>query len=131
MRFPYPFCVVVALQLVCCPGLFAAEPPATIRHLPPEGIDPALLAEQLEPADRQAWEEVPERLAALRQRLEYLRLADEATRSDMEVFLKGVEWALAGGSPAISSGRLGLSMLQPSAWISCRRDMPLGSRKQG
>ena len=97
MRFPYPFCVVVALQLVCCPGLFAAEPPATIRHLPPEGIDPALLAEQLEPADRQAWEEVPERLATLRQRLEYLRLADEATRSDVEVFLKGVEWALAGG----------------------------------
>ena len=97
MRFRYLFCVVVALQLACCRGLFAAEPQAISRHLPPAGVDPALLAEQLDPADRQAWDEVPERLAALRQRLEYLRLADEATRSDVEVFLKAVEWALAGG----------------------------------
>ncbi|MEI7861693.1 MAG: prolyl oligopeptidase family serine peptidase [Planctomycetota bacterium] len=96
MRFRYLFCVVVALQLACCWGLFAAEPPATIRHLPPAGIDPAELAEQLEPADRQAWEEVPGRLATLRRRLTAQTLADEALRAETEVFLKAVEWALAG-----------------------------------
>jgi len=96
MRFRNLSCVVVALQLACGWGLFAAEPPAISRHLPPAGIDPALLARELDSADRQAWNVVPGRLAALRQRLEDMRIADEAVLGDVEVFLKAVEWAIAG-----------------------------------
>ena len=75
----------------------AAAPPAITRRLPPEGIDPALLAEQLDDASRQAWEEVPDRLERLRQRLAELALDDETTRAEIETLLKAVGHAIAGG----------------------------------
>ena len=75
----------------------AAAPPAITRRLPPEGIDTAVLAKQLDDAGRQAWEKVPDRLALLRQRLAKLSLDDETAHADVEVFLKAVDHAFAGG----------------------------------
>lgn len=56
-----------------------------------------MLAEQLDEADRQAWESVPARLALLRQRLAKLALDDETPLAEIAVFLKAVDYALVGG----------------------------------
>lgn len=85
------------LALAGCCLSAAAAPPAVVRRLPPEGIDPAVLAAQLDEADRQAWESVPARLALLRQRLGTLALDDKTARAEIEVFFKAVDHALTGG----------------------------------
>lgn len=81
------------LALAGCCLSAAAAPPAVVRRLPPEGIDPAVLAAQLDEADRQAWESVPARLALLRQRLGTLALDDKTARAEIEVFFKAVDHA--------------------------------------
>ena len=75
----------------------AAEPPAIARRLPPPGMATEHLAATLEPASRAAWEAVPGRIADLRQRLEAAPIPDDATRVDVEVLIKAVEFALDGG----------------------------------
>jgi len=76
---------------------FTAEPPAIARRLPPPGVATEHLAEKLEPASHAAWEAVPGRIADLRQRLEVALIPDDATRADIEVLIKAVEFALDGG----------------------------------
>ena len=75
----------------------ATEPRAVPRRLPPPAAPLRDLLDKL-PADRRAaWEAVPARAAELRRRLAATRFTDEADRADVEVLVKAVEFALAGG----------------------------------
>ncbi len=121
----------------------AAAPPAITRRLPPEGIDPALLAAQLDDAGRQAWEEVPDRLQRLRQRLAKLSLDDETAHPEVEVLLKAVDHALAGGewwqpedlkratwALDLATERLGQIDAGTAPWRTQTGLVPLGFRSQ-
>jgi len=74
-----------------------AEPPAVARRLPPPGIASAELAAKLPPPRRADWEAVPGRLADVRRRIATAAFPDDATRADVEVFAKAVQFAIDGG----------------------------------
>ena len=126
----------------CCLSA-AAAPPAIIRRLPPEGIHPSRLAEQLDEADRRAWENVPARLALLRQRLATLALDDETARAEIEVLLKAVDYAIAGNewwqrkdleratwALDLAAERLGQIDAGTASWRTQTGLVPLGFRSQ-
>ena len=73
----------------------AAEMAAVARRLPPSGVAIDELATTLTPRDRVAWEAVPARLAALRPRL--ATVSGDDNRTDVEVLIKAVEFAITGG----------------------------------
>lgn len=75
----------------------AAEPDAMPRRLPPPGVAVADLVAKLAPAAREAWAEVPTRLADLRHRVEAHAFATDADRADVEVLLDAVQQAIDGG----------------------------------
>ena len=145
MMFRRPFTdgLAALLMMAGCCLTAAAAPPATIRRLPPEGLDPAVLAAQLDDADRQAWEEVPARLELLRQRLAGLTFADEKARAEIEVFLKAVDHAIAvnewwqpkdleraSWALDMAAERLGQIEAGTASWRTQTGLLPLGFRSQ-
>lgn len=93
---PSPFAVVarvLGLALV----VFLADAPGddTIqRRLPPNAPPLADLVARLDTPARTAWERVPGRLAALRERIAGTTFPDDAVRAEIEVFPKAVAFAL-------------------------------------
>lgn len=86
---------VTTLLVGCCLSA-AAAPRAITRQLPPAGVDPVVLAGQLDPDSQRAWEDVPARLDQLRRRLAGLALRDENVRAEIDVFFKAVDYAISG-----------------------------------
>ncbi|MBU6221611.1 MAG: hypothetical protein KGR24_02545, partial [Planctomycetes bacterium] len=89
------FASMIAMAATAAMG-FAAEAPTVARRLPPPGLPAQELAAQLEPVSREKWAAIPTRITNLRRQLGSTRFPDAATRADVEVLVKAVEFALEG-----------------------------------